>query len=133
MSLSIKPGDCYRLDIGSVQHFFFVISAPDTYPSRPVVMVPMTKVSHDKSVDKSCLITPGEHPCCIVPSFAAYGWALVFSPQVLEVAIRVGKAVKRAPADAALLRRLRDGAEVSDDLPDGVRKELWEQGILRPF
>jgi len=133
MGSSILPGERFLLKIGSVPHYFFVISASDHYPSEPLVLVSMTKQSKDKHIDDACVLNPGDHPCCSIPSYVDYARAQEFTPGEMEQLICDGRAVRNGHASPALLKRLRDGADASDFLKDRVRETLWRQGLASRF
>lgn len=116
--MTIPTGACYLLNHGvSDRHYFFVISAPDKYPERPLVLVSITSVSPDKNIDRSCLVSPGEHPCCTKESFVYYKGALMLTAAKLGALIATGDATPKPPAASpTLLQRLRDGAEASEPL-----------------
>lgn len=131
----LLPGDCYRIHTqGSVPHFFFIISSPDTYPLSPLVLVPMTSVSPDKNIDPACILSPAEHHTCVKPSFIDYRRAVLMNPQHLEQLVRKGLAECRPPgADPAFLHRLRCGAEESEFVIGEIFEILYAQGLVRPL
>jgi hypothetical protein len=133
--LIILPGDCYLINHGgSCNHFFYVISAPDKFPQGRLVIVPITTISKEKSIDYSCVVSAGEHASCKADSFAFYRGAQILSLRDMEKLIGENKAWHRPPpADDNLLRRLRDGAKHSEELRDSVHDELYLQGILPPL
>ncbi|MDX9972581.1 MAG: hypothetical protein RBU21_06295 [FCB group bacterium] len=110
-----------------------MISAPDVYPSKAVVLVPMTSQSPDKRIDPSCLLNPGDHPCCKHPSFIDYRYAETFLLSELEKALQSGTATRKGVASSGLLARLRQGAESTVHLKQRIHTLLWEQGIVKPF
>lgn len=125
-------GGCYLLDHGLTdRHYFFVLSDPDRFPDRPLVLVPLTGVSPEKTIDGSCRLEPGEHPCCVKQSFIFYRGALLIESRRLVEFVANGKALEKPPASQALLVRLRESAERSDELPGKHREELWQQDVVQ--
>lgn len=135
MGLTVSAGECYLLGCGnSPKHYFFVISEPTKYPDRPLVVVPISSVSPDKTIDLSCILSSGEHQCCTKESFASYSRAILISIAALEQMINRKTATPKPPlASIVLLNKLRAGAEISEDLRDKIHDELYMQGILPPL
>jgi len=91
-------------------------------------------MSPDKSIDQSCLLSVGEHSCCSKESFAFYSRAILLPVAALEQMIGEKTATPKPPlASAALLKKLREGAGISEELRDKVHDELYMQGILPPL
>jgi hypothetical protein len=132
MPVAIQPGECFHIDYGgNIPHFFFVLSAPDHFPGRPLVLAPMTKISPDKNVDDSCLLHPGDHPKCVLESFVDYRRAIYIDTSALMQLVANGQARACPPSvEAPVLQRLREGAESTAMMVDEVRAELWEQGLV---
>jgi len=134
MQTNPLPGDCFLIDVAnSIPHYFFVISAPDRYPDDPIVFAPMTSVSPDKNTDPACQLAPGDHDCCVKPSFIDYRRTVKLDAEKFRGLLSKGVARPRPPAASpALLKRLRDGAEESDFLTGEMRDLLYRQGLIRP-
>jgi len=132
--VAVHPGACYWRDTppGSIPHFFFVISDTLRDPER-VVLVPMTSVNPDKFIDPACLLEPGDHLVIQHASFLHFGRAIVMSTPAIEHALRARTMAFRGAATAALLERMRAGAEESEHMRERPYTVLYEQGLVKPF
>lgn len=135
MPFDVRPGDCFHIEYGSRVascHFYFVISDPTRFPSAKLVLAPMTSIGPDKRVDPSCLLGPGDHRVCVKESFIDYHRCVAVGRDSLEQWITARRATpKPPPVSEAVLARLRDGAEESEDIRDDVRDVLYRQGLVR--
>jgi len=78
--------------------------------------------------DRTCIITPGEHPFIQHDTAVAYNAAQRWTEEKLEQEIRAGTAKPRQPVSSELLERLRQGLLASPRTPhaiiDMARKEF---------
>ena len=108
-------------------HLYMVISDPSIDPSK-VVMVSFT--THTPNEEQLCIVEKGEHPFVKVKTVVRYKDARCSSATDIEKAVSNGSLATQAPLSEELLMRIRDGAALSDFLPEGCRKVLVVQGII---
>ena len=121
----MNGGDTFRRSVGS--HLWVVISDPRRDPQR-VVIVNMTTVRHNS--DRSCLIQAGEHGFVRHETCIMYAFAKTVADVDLERQLAAGQIQLLAPVSSILLRRIRDGAVISDFTPLGIVQVLVDQGIV---
>jgi hypothetical protein len=113
-------------------HLQIVISDPAQDPTR-VVLVSLTsydQFAHEMYKDASCLLYPADHPWIEHATCVSYRDARVVSDQHLDDAVAKGPLEKLEPVRDDVLRRILEGAERTDELPNKCRQILEEQGLI---
>src|SRR5688572_30204595 len=126
----MRAGDTYiraGRHVAADPHLWVIISDPAKDKSQ-LVTVNVTSQRIDK--DQSCVVQAGEHPVVVKESVVFYAGARV----VPESAILAGVSAKllklKSAVTAALLKRIRQGAALSDKLPLAAKRLLQAQGII---
>jgi len=121
----VKPGEAFLFaKAGLPAHLHFVISNACGEEEDEVVVVSLTSVRNPKHVDKSCVVTKGEHAFIIHDSYVLYQDA-----RVIKAAFARGLN-QHDIASAALLGRILAGAASSKFLPRKIRTILELQGLI---
>ena len=107
----MKLGETYYV----LAHLWVVVSQPTADGS--VVLVNFT--TQRTGSDTNCVIQAGEHPFVFKPTVIAYEKAQVFDPAKQDQIAKLCE--MRLPVSAPLLRRIQDGALVSDLTPQKVQ------------
>ena len=73
--------------------------------------------------DRTCPLTPRDHPALTVPSLVGYEWAHILTPaDQAQLAGAPGTLRKSPGISRSVLRRIRQGVSVSTATPDEVRE-----------
>jgi len=116
----VNLGDTFvNRDPNHPLHLWFVCTLPN---EGRVVIVNLT--SADACVDRSCLITPGEHPFVTHDSLIQYQRGSVAKAEDIELAFARGLFFSRQPASDALIAKIRAGALRSEFTQGAVRKAI---------
>lgn len=100
------------------QHLRFVISAPNE--NGLVMVAHMTKASGKSRIDRTCILSPGEHPSIRVQSYIDYRRAGTMSIEEIHALERSQSLHFREALSRRLLLRIQNGAKISGN----VRKRL---------
>lgn len=127
---NIQQGDCFRFDprLAVDNHLWFVITNPNAFPDN-VVVVNLTTYRIPKS-DAACILEPGDHPYIDHQSCINYGEAWDTTLKHLQLAEKEGNLHRVDSVDAAVLKRIHDGAAKSTRIKIGVENTLKSQGII---
>lgn len=102
----------------SKPHLRFVISDPDE--NSLVMVVHMTKAAGKSRIDRTCIISPGEHPRIRVHSYIDYRGARTMSIKEIY-ALESNQSLQfRENLTPKLLLRIQNGAKISGN----VRRRL---------
>lgn len=97
-------------------HLWVVITEPS--PRNYIALVNLT--TRRPPCDDSCIVTVGEHPFVRHESVVAYRHARMIDSDLLA------SQVQHQPASLALVRRMQEGALVSDYTADKVKAVVGE-------
>jgi hypothetical protein len=100
-----------------------IVATPPNASGEVAVVSLTTRRRHSESL---VTLHPGDHPFVQHESVIAFGYSEINTVKRIEQAIASGKARKRAPVSAELLRRIQDGLLDSDFTPNGVRQFVRE-------
>ena len=103
-----------------------VISDPEI---APVVLVNFTGAEGEYR-DHSCLLEVGEYPWLTKQTCISYKDATFVSPAQLELLESSGMFRKLAPVSDAVLKKILEGAELTDELPIKFIRALASQGLI---
>ena len=131
--MSIEVGGAFRCKnedlTGEMRHLWVILTDPVTYPDCVVIVnVTTTHTGNQvvRSYDPACDLKQGDHSLIIRPSFVFYDEAMVVTVQKLEDA----QISHTTSFDPAVLQRMRDGAGKSRFLDRGIKRRLFEHGII---
>jgi len=113
-------------------HLQIVISDPAQDPAR-VVLVSLTsydQFAHEMYKDASCLLYPADHPWIEHATCVSYRDGRVVSDEHLDDAVAKGLLEKLEPVRDDVLKRIFEGAERTDELPNKCRQILEEEGFI---
>jgi hypothetical protein len=108
-------------------HLYMVISDPAMDRDR-VVLVNFT--SYEPEEEDCCLANPSEHVFLTKKSCVRYKDARIATVDSLTKLVQTGQLRSHQPLSADLLARVRQGAALSDYLPEGCRKILADQHLV---
>lgn len=108
-------------------HLYMVISDPVIDPDR-VVLVNFTTFHADE--EDCCIAQSGEHPFLTRKSCVRYKDGRISSVSALDTLVARGVLTANKPLSKELLRRVQQGALLSDFMPEGCRKILEDQGLI---
>jgi hypothetical protein len=109
-------------------HLWIVLSDPRQFPDQ-VVIVSFT--THTPEKDQACVVESHEHVWLRRRSCISYPHAKVVTVDELEQLRIVGKIILKDPLSPELLDRVRQRADDSTMIPEGVADILIDQGIIR--
>ena len=125
----MRGGDTFTLyDANIDDHLWVVISAPETNPADPVIVVNFTSYSDEK--DCTCIVERGEHSRITHRSIVNYEDALDGDRTTLEYQLGVNILQKHEPVSADLLARRLDANRYS--LPRALSSSRRLPGVARP-
>lgn len=125
----MKAGDVFRLVKAADKHAKVVISDPERFPEK-VLIVGMT--SWDPHEDHSCVLLKDEHSTCVIPRTCityARGNAKASNAD-LDAMVRANLITVFEPVSPNLLARIRAGAMLSRRTPNDFKRLLIEQGLV---
>ena len=108
-------------------HLWIILSDPEA-DGENVVIVNFTTYTVDE--EQNCIVLKGEHPFVKHKTAVRYRDAKRVSVSQLTALINCNQLRPHQTLSAALLKRVRDGASLSDFLPEGCRKILEDQGFI---
>lgn len=118
---AVSPGDTFiPLAPQRDGHLWVVISEP-TVQSR-VAIVNFT--TRRPPCDDSCVVQPGEHSFIVRESILLYARARLQDLDALVSHLTAGFYVPREPVSKPLLRRIQEGAFVSEFTPGNVQASV---------
>ena len=111
------------------EHRWVILSDPKAYPDA-VLIVNLTSWRKDK--EQTCIIERGEHECIVKRSCVYYEGATITTLRDLFNAMDGGVLkLERQLMPADVLKRIRDGVVLSDNVPTGVEELLRQQGLIK--
>lgn len=122
----MKSGDTFRPSKFD-NHLWMIVSDPSV-DSDSIVIVNFTTNTHDE--EQNCIVKKGEHPFITDNTAIRYRDSKVVSADQLTVLLKSGNLKPNVPLSAALLKKVRAGASISDRLPEGCRATLEAQGLI---
>lgn len=125
---TVNAGDTF-LVAHPYNHLHVVCSDPTADASK-VLLLNITTFRPKE--DESCILMKGDHPFIKHKSCIRYKDARVASVAQIQTLLNGGQMSRREPVSAELLARIRDGAGVSDFLPEEYRRLLQGQGLIPP-
>jgi hypothetical protein len=109
------------------KHTWVIVSDTDQN-SAQVYCVAFT--SHDVSKDQTCIVQVGEFPILTNTSCIDYFDVKIASVTALEGGIRKGLIQTRTPVSPGLLRKIREGFNVTRDTKYEYLEFLIDQGVI---
>ncbi len=122
----MNGGDTF-LVVRPYNHLYMVISDP-ALDADKVVIVNFT--THSPDEEQNCVLEAGEHTFISRKTAVRYKDARVVSVSSLQNLVRANQMTMREPLSEDVLQRVRDGAALSDFLPEGCRKILTDQNLI---
>ena len=122
----MEAGDTFRY--GRATHLWVVVSNPRVDPGRVVVV----NMSTDRGVDRSCILSPGDHPFVEHPTCMRYDMARIVTDADLERHVSSNAIRLQEPVSKAVLERIRQGAAATDLIAFGCKQVLIEKGLIEP-
>jgi len=122
----MDAGDTFRYGQGT--HLWVVVSDPSIDPDR-VIIINMTT---DRGIDRSCILSPGDHSFVEHQTCMRYDMARIVSGADLERHVSSNVIRLQEQVSTAILERIRQGAAVTDRIPFGCKQVLIEQGLIEP-
>ena len=124
----MHAGDAFLLLDKSVDdHLWIVVSDPIKDKNKVLIVSMTTAAPHKEAV---CLIQPGEHPWVRHDTCVSYDNARLVSLQQLLALKDTGMLDMQEPCSNLLLKRIRDAAGDSVDLPMEMAEILSEQELV---
>jgi hypothetical protein len=125
----MKAGDTFLYTDGSDNHLWVVISDPAQDALAYVITVNLT--SSPVCQDESCVLQREDHKDFITrQTFVNYADARALPPAVVRSKLDQGVFVKRPAVSPEVLKKIRQGAAVSDHFPLGFLDIMNEQGLV---
>ena len=122
----MEAGDTFRYGRGA--HLWVVVSDPRIDPVR-VVIINMTT---DRGLDRSCILSSGDHPFVEHPTCMRYDMARIVADADLERHVSSNAIRLQEPVSKDVLERIRQGAAATEQIPFGCKQVLIEQGLIEP-
>jgi len=123
----VQAGDAFRLRGVADKHTWVVVSDPVQNPAQ-VYCVAFT--SHNIAKDQTCIVEVGEYPLLDHRSCIDYLDVKIASVVALEAGAKAGLIQRRTPSSAALLRKIRDGFNLTRDTKFEFVEFLLDQGLI---
>ena len=126
----MRAGDTYiraGKHVAADPHLWIIISDPRQDKSH-LVAVNATSQRSDK--DQSCVIHAGEHSVITKESVILYAGARIVTESQLLAAVSAKLLKLKSATSPALLKKIRDGAAVTNMLPLAAKRTLQSQGII---
>jgi hypothetical protein len=122
----LRAGDTFLFSDRSEPHLWILISDIENHPDE-VIRVHAT--TYEPHKDQSCILEAGDHRRIIHRSCIAYRNARLESLTTLIGLVDDGTIVLDEPVSAEILKRIRDGGNVTENLRVHHRQILIEQNI----
>lgn len=119
----MKPGDTF-LGGGEVHgshHLWVVVNNPAAHGGEAVIVNVSTQ---RPGAETTCVLSEGEHPFIQHQSYVRYQSARKVGVPALQAAVKAGLLKPRAAVNAALLAKIKAGAQASPLLPLELRALL---------
>lgn len=120
----MNAGDTF-IPVRLNKHLWIVISDPEF---DPVVIVNLTTFTIDE--EQACIVQKDEHPFATHTSAIRYKDGRVANQESLNHLLKRDLLVPHAACSQLLLQRIRDGASISEFLPEECRDMLDAQGLI---
>jgi hypothetical protein len=122
----MEAGDTFKY--GRTTHLWAVVSDPKIDPLH-VVIINMTT---DRGIDRSCILSPGDHPFVAHPTCMSYSMARIVTNAELERHVSSNAIRLQERLSADVLERIRQGAAMTDQIAFGCKQVLIDQGLVEP-
>lgn len=128
-----QAGDAFFKSSGLKEHLFVVLYDPKTYPEDGfgkrlcIVSVNFTSVGDSKYYDSSCVIENGEHEFIKQKSYAYYKVMQLEDHEHIVKCVNLGPYRPAKSVSENLLKKLRDGLEISPSAPRKYKNKFKEQ------
>lgn len=120
----MNAGDTFFFDFSP--HLWVVVSDPQRDPGNVLV----ANLSEDRGKDRACILDRGDHPYLQKRTCVRDDKCRTWSNAELDKMLSAGRLRVQEPMPAAVLKRIRDGAGVSDYIPLTHRRLLAGQGLI---
>jgi len=122
-------GDVYLVTDRRIDdHAKVVISDPSLNPNQ-VVWVNFTGAEGEYR-DHSCILEIGDHPWIMKRTCISYKDAMFVKEADIDSLVAKGKIRKLDEVSDAVLRKIHEGAEITDELPGKYQRVLVEQNLI---
>ena len=109
----IHPGSCFKANYPTHEHLHVVVSEV-TDTTATVVFVSSIKQGHE--YDSACILHKGDHPYIVHDSYIVYDKFQYCKREELEWYLKMGEYTTEPDVSEDVLKRIRDGAKLSDYL-----------------
>lgn len=124
----MELGDTFELRNDKIDpHLWIVLSEPQQ-DAENVVIVNITTLLEWK--DQSCILGPTDHPWIRHDSCVSYQDAKCVAESLLDSLVTSGQLLPQGPLSDDALRKVIEGAEATDAMPNKCRKVLADQGLI---
>src|SRR5437660_5220934 len=124
----MEAGSVFTFAIKEAHHWV-ILSDPRANPDA-VLIVHLTSWRKDK--EQTCIIEKGEHECIVERCCVYYEGATITTLRDLFNAKDGGVLkLERLLMPADVLKRIREGVVLSDNVPTGAEELLRQQGLIK--
>lgn len=123
-----KVGDAFFRPDGLYDHLNVVLYEPAHYPAEGygkhlcIVRVNFTSIKEGIYYDNACIIHSGDHPFIKHDSYVFYEKMEIEFHSHIVTCVNNGTYRPAEPVTTEVLKKMQDGAKVSDDLPRKFKK-----------
>ena len=122
----MEAGDTFKFK--GLPHLWVVVSDPMLDPHQVLVI----NMSTDRGIDDSCILIPGDHLFVRHRTCMRYDRAMTRRNADLEELLSGGQIILDERVSAPVLRRIRQGAAISDYIKIGYKQLLVRQSLIEP-
>ena len=121
----MEAGNAFKY--GRQKHLWVVVSDP-ALDRKHVVIANMTS----DGLDQSCVLDVGDHVFIEHPTVMRYDRARIESDAALERLVASGSIILQDPVSPEVLKRIREGAAITERIPFGCKEVLIDQSLIEP-